>query len=56
MKDGVVLMYMKDDVLYPVALSESQFEMLQLTSKIFEPLQVVFSKPQGEVVNLIKSK
>lgn len=51
MKDGVVLFYCKDGVLYPVALTEEQNSMLQLTAKIFEPLQVV-NIPQGPAINL----
>ncbi|HDR4908328.1 hypothetical protein PDN50_28210 [Bacillus cereus] len=54
MKDGVVLMYCKDGVLYPVALTNEQSEMLQMSSMLFQPLKVVFDKPQGQVVNLIK--
>ncbi|MDY7965422.1 hypothetical protein [Bacillus thuringiensis] len=55
MKDGVVLMYCKDGVLYPVALTNEQYEMLQMSSMLFQPLKVVFDKPQGQAVNLIKS-
>ncbi|AFQ20043.1 hypothetical protein P9149_01950 [Bacillus thuringiensis] len=54
MKDGVILMYCKDGVLYPVALTNDQNEMLQLSSMMFQPLKVVFDKPQGQAVNLIK--
>lgn len=54
MKDGVVLMYCKDGVLYPVALTNEQNEMLQMSSMLFQPLKVVFDKPQGQSVNLIK--
>ncbi|MDA2525869.1 hypothetical protein PDQ24_28970 [Bacillus cereus] len=54
MKDGVVLMYCKDGVLYPVALTNEQNEMLQMSAMLFQPLKVVFDKPQGQAVNLIK--
>ncbi|MBK5492228.1 hypothetical protein [Bacillus sp. TH13] len=54
MKDGVILMYCKDGVLYPVALTNEQYEMLQMSSMLFQPLKVVFDKPQGQAVNLIK--
>ncbi|WP_338842101.1 hypothetical protein [Paenibacillus glucanolyticus] len=51
MKDGVVLFYCKDGILYPVALTEEQNSMLQFTAKLFEPLQVV-NIPQGPAINL----
>lgn len=52
MNDGVVLMYCKDGVLYPVGLTESQHTMLQLTVKaIASPLPVMFSKPLGRAIN-----
>lgn len=56
MKDGVVLMYCKDGVLYPVALTSEQNEMLQLSSMIFQPLKVVFDKPQGQAINLLEGR
>lgn len=54
MKDGVVLMYCKDGVLYPVALTNEQNEMLQFSSMMFQPLKVVFDKPQGQAINLME--
>ncbi|HDR7711231.1 TPA: hypothetical protein QCX89_003238 [Bacillus cereus] len=56
MKDGVVLMYCKDGVLYPVALTNEQNEMLQLSSMLFQPLKVIFGKPQGQAINLLEGK
>lgn len=56
MKDGVVLMYCKDGVLYPVALTNEQNEMLQFSSMMFQPLKVVFDKPQGRAINLMEGK
>lgn len=53
MKDGVVLMYVKDGVLYPVAMTESELALLQLLAKTFEPLKVVMDHPQGQAVNLL---
>jgi hypothetical protein len=53
MKDAIVLMYMKDGVLYPVAMTEDQNNMLQVTARLFSPLKVVFDKPQGKAVNLV---
>ncbi|EOO23574.1 hypothetical protein IIU_06981 [Bacillus cereus VD133] len=56
MKDGVVLMYCKDGVLYPVALTNEQNEMLQFSAQLFQPLKVVFDKPQGQAINLLEGK
>ncbi|MED2789669.1 hypothetical protein P4261_29110 [Bacillus thuringiensis] len=56
MKDGVILMYCKDGVLYPVALTNGQNEMLQLSSMMFQPLKVVFDKPQGQAINLMEER
>lgn len=56
MKDGVILMYCKDGVLYPVALTNEQNEMLQFSSMMFQPLKVVFDKPQGQAINLMEGR
>ncbi|MED1403831.1 hypothetical protein P4U07_13515 [Bacillus mycoides] len=56
MKDGVVLMYCKDGALYPVALTNEQNEMLQMSSMLFQPLKVVFDKPQGQAINLLEGR
>jgi hypothetical protein len=55
MIDGVVLMYVKDDVLYPVAMTQEQYDILQFTAKLFEPLKII-DQPQGKVVNLLDEK
>jgi hypothetical protein len=39
-KDGAYLMYVKDGVMYPVALSESEHTVLQIFAKTFEPLKL----------------
>ena len=49
-------MYCKDGVLYPVALTNEQNEMLQMSSMLFQPLKVVFDKPQGQAINLMEDK
>lgn len=53
MKDGVFLMYMKDGVVYPVALSDREFDLLQLLVKPFEPLTIAKDQPQGKAINLL---
>jgi len=40
-KDGLILMYIKDDKVYPVALSEDKRNLLQHICKVFEPITVV---------------
>ena len=53
MRDGVALMYVKDDVVYPVVLSQGQHDILTMTAKSFEPLQVI-DHPLGNAVDLMK--
>jgi hypothetical protein len=55
MKDGVALMYIKDGILYPVALTQEQYDILQFTARLFEPLKII-DKPQGKAVNLLNKK
>jgi len=40
-KDGLILMYVKDGKVYPVALSEEKRDLLQHICKVFEPTSVV---------------
>jgi hypothetical protein len=56
LKDGIVLFYCKDGVLYPVALTEEQQWTLEMTAKLLSPIKVVFDKPQGQAINLVKTK
>jgi len=54
MKDGLILMYVKDGVIYPVAMSNDEYDMLQIVgSAIFEDKKInIINKPQGTAVNL----
>lgn len=52
--DGVILSYVKDGVVYPVAMTESEYGMLQRLVKVFEPLRVASDQPQGKAVNISK--
>jgi hypothetical protein len=56
MKDGLILMYVKDEVIYPVALTQEEYETLQFMGSLFSPLTIVKDKPQGAAINLIKDK
>ncbi|WP_209121543.1 hypothetical protein [Alkalihalobacillus sp. BA299] len=53
MNNKVVLMYVMNDQIYPIALTEEQDQILQMTASLFAPLKVV-DKPQGKAVNLVE--
>ncbi|KAB2372778.1 MULTISPECIES: hypothetical protein [unclassified Bacillus (in: firmicutes)] len=55
-KGRVIRMYCKDGMLYPVALTNEQNEMLQMSSMLFQVLKVVFDKPQGQAINLMEGR
>lgn len=48
-EDGVALFYIKDEKVLPVAMSKSQYAMLQILAKTFEPLKVV-DVPLGDAI------
>jgi len=54
--DGIILMYVKDGVVYPVGLTKSQLEMLNLAIGIGlnGRLTVFEDKPIGAVVDLTR--
>lgn len=56
MKDGVVLMYIKDRILYPVALTEEQNDVLQFTAMLFNSMKVLVDQPIGQAINLAEKK
>lgn len=55
MKDGFCLTYIKNGIMYPVAISKEQLKTLQVIvpSTVFadDRIQVIVDKPIGEVVN-----
>jgi hypothetical protein len=53
MKDGIVIFYCKDSVLYPVALTEEQQQTLEFVTSLLSPIKVMFDKPQGKALNLL---
>lgn len=55
MKDGMVIFYCKDDVIYPVALSVEQQQTLEIMEHLMSPLKIV-NKPQGPAINLAGGK
>lgn len=56
MKDGLVLMYVKDGIIYPVALTQEEYQTLQFLGSMFSPITLISDKPQGTAINLIKNK
>lgn len=53
--DGAVLMYLMNGKIYPVAMTESQYAMLQALCKVFEPLQII-NDPIGEATLILPKK
>jgi len=48
-KDGLILMYVKDGKVYPVALSDEKRDLLQHIGKVFEPITVI-DESMGEAI------
>lgn len=56
MKNGLILMYVKEGEVYPVALTEEQYEMLQLMGgSILNGKIRLINEPQGKAVNLLNA-
>lgn len=54
--DGIVIMYCKDGIIYPVGLNKEQLEMLDLSIGIcFQGTLNIINQPIGRVVNLKKN-
>ncbi|MCK5600689.1 hypothetical protein KAR91_02400 [Candidatus Pacearchaeota archaeon] len=56
MKDGIILFYVKDNEVLPVAMSNEQHQMLQMVlTMVFgdDPVQIIKNKSQGTVENLM---
>ena len=56
MKDGPVLFYCDGGVLYPVALTNEEYQIFEITCRLLSPLKVVRDKPQGKAINLLGDK
>jgi hypothetical protein len=52
-EDGMILMYVKDELIYPVALTKEEHSLLQTLVKLFEPIKVI-NQPQGKALSLNK--
>lgn len=56
MRDGLILMYVKDGEVYPVVITEEQYEMVQLMGSAILGGEIkLVNKPQGKAVNLTGS-
>ncbi|WP_434302595.1 hypothetical protein [Clostridium botulinum] len=55
-KDGLALVYVKDAVAYPIALSKEQVELLDVTIGmcLSDGMKVIGDKPIGKVTNLFE--
>lgn len=57
MKDGFVVFYVKEEIGYPVAMTEEQLTMINIVCEgLFKPQVTIIDKPIGKVENLIKQK
>lgn len=57
MKDGLALMYIKDNIVYPVALTKKQLEVFEIIQQMLpQPIKVIENYPMGEVYNLLDEK
>lgn len=59
MGDGLILMYVKNGTLYPIAMTQEQHDLLQFvvpTAILNGKVKVIADKPQGKAINLISTK
>ena len=58
MQDGLILMYVKDDTVYPVAITQEQYDMLQIVvpGAVLDGKINLIDKPQGQAINLIEKE
>ena len=55
MKDGLVLMYVKDNTIYPVALTQEQLDTFEMIQQLLpQPIRVINNKPLGKAINLVE--
>lgn len=58
-KDGLVLAYVKDGIVYPVAMTKDGYDMLQFMAPALnngQPLKVIADKPMGKAIDLTVEK
>jgi hypothetical protein len=56
-KDGFVIMFLKDGTVYPVALTQDQYDTAHFfLSSIISPVRLITEHPQGTAFNLVGDK
>ncbi len=45
-----------EGTLYPVSMTQEQYELIEMACRLMSPINVVKDKPQGKVVNLLEGK
>ena len=54
MKDGIVIMYVKDDIIYPCVIGKDEMEIIEIfIAGMCNPLRIATNYPQGEAKNLV---
>lgn len=43
-----------EGTLYPVAMSEEQYRIFELTVSLLSPITIIKDKPQGQAINLLE--
>lgn len=56
MKDELALMYIRDGIMYPVALSKKEDRIVQALIKTFKPIKVMYKHPIGKAVILTEEE
>jgi hypothetical protein len=53
--DGIVIMYCQDGVIYPIALTEDQMQLLDITvgMALGNKVSLIKNKAQGNAINYI---
>ena len=52
-KDGLYLIYVKEETMYPVALSQKEWDTLQFLGSVISNPMTVIDQPIGQAVNLL---
>ncbi|MDF2902399.1 MAG: hypothetical protein K0S25_37 [Bacillus sp. (in: firmicutes)] len=57
LKDGFVIMFQNDGVIYPIALTQDQYDTAHFfLSALISPVRIIKDQPQGKAVNLFGKK
>lgn len=55
--EGFALMYVKDGIVYPVALSKEQVISLSIMlNALPQPITVIFDAPQGQAIDILDNR